>query len=409
MTLAISFHEEAFKGTKAEERRNKMARKFAFMIHPRIIDDFGRRVGKVLRIGEELGMKITPKKPSEWVLKHLSGRMGYTICSHFDVFGGKAEGYIVAVLLSGKQMKELDRHLVERRIIEAILFTQDKLGAERIGLGAYTAPMTRNGLAVVKHPGIKAYITHGDALSAASAVPIVKECARLKGIDIATSTIAVVGAYGIVGKAAALLLSDLNPRAMILTGHNHNKLAAVGRELNGCFQGEIVCSADNFAIRRADIVILSITSDGYIVGPKDLKKNAIVVDMAQPHNMSQEVCNQRPDVLRVDGGYMSIADINLRFKMGPPRGTTFACLTETIISTLSGDRDHHVGPVDMDFTRSIMPLAKSLGFDVAPLTNFSRSIYPDFQFQKVAETAPLKQRRGKSRFLGEERALDFDN
>ena len=386
-----------------------MARKFAFMIHPRIIDDFGRRVGKVLRIGEELGMKITPKKPSEWILKHLRGRMGYTICSHFDVFGGKAEGYIVAVLLSGKQMKELDRHLVERRIIEAILFTQDKLGAERIGLGAYTAPMTRNGLAVIRHPGIKAKITHGDALSAASAVPIVKECSRLKGIDIAAATIAVVGAYGIVGKAAALLLGELNPRTMILTGHNHNKLAAVSKELSGCFQGEIICSADNSTIREADIVILSITSDGYIVVPKDLKKNAIVVDMAQPHNMSQEVCNQRPDVLRVDGGYMSIADINLRFKMGPPRGTTFACLTETIISTLSGDRDHHVGPVEMDFARSIMPLANSLGFEVAPLTNFSRPIDLDLQFQKSAETAPLKRTERSSPFLGEKRALDFDN
>jgi len=386
-----------------------MARKFAFMIHPRIIDDFGRRVGKVLRIGEELGMKITPKKPSEWILKHLRGRMGYTICSHFDVFGGKAEGYIVAVLLSGKQMKELDRHLVERRIIEAILFTQDKLGAERIGLGAYTAPMTRNGLAVIRHPAIKAKITHGDALSAASAVPIVKECSRLKGIDIAAATIAVVGAYGIVGKAAALLLGELNPRTMILTGHNHNKLAAVSKELSGCFQGEIICSADNSTIREADIVILSITSDGYIVFPKDLKKNAIVVDMAQPHNMSQEVCNLRPDVLRVDGGYMSIADINLRFKMGPPRGTTFACLTETIISTLSGDRDHHVGPVEMDFARSIMPLANSLGFEVAPLTNFSRPIDLDLQFQKSAETAPLKRRKGSSLFLGDERVLDFDN
>ncbi len=386
-----------------------MARKFAFMIHPRIIDDFGRRVGKVLRIGEELGMKITPKRPSNWILKHLRGRMGYTVCSHFDVFGGKAEGYIVAVLLTGRQMKELDRHLVERRIIDAVLFTQDTLGAERIGLGVYTAPMTRNGLAVIRHPGIKAKITHGDALSAASTVPIVKECARLKGIDIATKTLAVVGGYGIVGRAAALLLAELNPRAMILTGHNHNKLAAVSKELSGSFQGEIICSADNSAIRKADIVILTVTSDRYIVGQEYLKKNAIVVDMAQPHNMSQEVCNQRADVLRVDGGYMSIADINLRFKMGPPRGTTFACLAETMISTLSADRDHHVGPVDMGFARSIMPLANSLGFEVAPLTNFSRPIDLDFQFQGSAETAPLRRTERSSLFLGEEQVLDFDN
>lgn len=371
-----------------------MSRKFAFMIHPRVIDDFGRRVGKVLRIGEDLGMKITPKRPSEWVLKHLKGRMGYTICSRFDVFGGEAEGYIVAVLLTGRQMKALDRHFVERRIIDAIRFTQDELGAERIGLGAYTAPMTRNGLSVLKYPEITAKITHGDALSAASAVPAVIECARLKGIDLSTATIAVVGAYGIVGRASTLLLAELNPHTMILTGHNHNKLAAVERELSHCFQGEICCTADNSAIRKADIVILTVTSDGYLVGPQDLKKNAIVVDMAQPHNMGHEVCTQRPDVLRVDGGYMSIADINLRFKMGPPRGTSFACLAETVVSTLSGDDDHHVGPVDMAFARGIMPLANSHGFDVAPLTNFSRPITPAVQPQKADATTPRRKRAG---------------
>jgi predicted amino acid dehydrogenase len=142
-------------------------------------------------------------------------------------------------------------------------------------------------------------------------------------------------------------------------------------------------------------VVLSVTSDGYIVGPQDLKENAIVVDMAQPHNMSYEVCTQRPDVLRVDGGYMSIADINLRFKMGPPRGTSFACLAETVISTLSSDHDHHVGPVDMDFARGIMPLAISLGFDVAPLTNFSRPITPDVQCQKADDATPRNTSENK--------------
>jgi len=245
-------------------------------------------------------------------------------------------------------------------------------------------------------------------LSAASAVPTVIECARLRGIDITTATIAVVGAYGIVGKAATLLLGEQNPHTMILTGHNHNKLAAVGRELSTCFQGEIVCSADNSAIRKADIVILSVTSDGYIVGPQDLKKNAVVVDMAQPHNMSHEVCTQRPDVLRVDGGYMSIADINLRFKMGPPRGTSFACLAETVVSTLSGDHDHHVGPVDMDFARGIMPLANSLGFEVAPLTNFSRPIDRNVQFQKAGVSIPRKTKRAASLLLDKDTVAGID-
>jgi hypothetical protein len=68
-----------------------------------------------------------------------------------------------------------------------------------------------------------------------------------------------------------------------------------------------------------------------------------------------------------------------------------------------------VGPVDMAFARSIMPLANSLGFQVAPLTNFSRPIDPDFQFQRAADTAPLKQTVDNSLCFGEEGVLGLDN
>ena len=94
-------------------------KKFAFIIHPRLIDDFGRRVGSLLGIGDKLGTKILPKKLSEHLLKHLRGRAGFTICSRFNIWD-KAEGYIIAVLLTAKQMMELPRDLVEKRIIDAV-------------------------------------------------------------------------------------------------------------------------------------------------------------------------------------------------------------------------------------------------------------------------------------------------
>lgn len=150
-------------------------KKFAFMIHPRVIDDLGRPIGKTLGIGEELGMKYLPKKFSEKILKHLPGRMGFMVCSKFDV-QDKAEGYLIAILLTGRQMLRLPSMLVQERIMDGILYAQNQLGVERIGLGAYTAPKTLNGEAVVDDPRITCKITHGDALSP---LPLMTQLCRL--------------------------------------------------------------------------------------------------------------------------------------------------------------------------------------------------------------------------------------
>lgn len=349
-------------------------KKFAFMIHPRVAEDIGRRAGKMLRIGEDLGMKLLPEGPSEWLVKRLPGRLGFTVCSHFYV-RDQAEGWIIAILLTGKQMRTLPIGFVQKRIIDGIIYAQDVLGVERVGLGAYTAPMTKNGLAVVSDPRIKISVTHGDALSAASGVEAVMKVAALRNITIESSTIAVVGSYGIVGRLMSIILSELGPKKLILTGPRPTMLNKLKNEAKLNYHGEIFVSNDNSVIKEADIVILTTTSIGDIVSPETMKDNAIVIDMAQPHNMGKDVCLARPDILRVDGGYMSIPGINLRFRMGPPRETTFACLTETIMSILIDDKENHVGQVDMGFARQVYGMAKSVGFELAPLTNFSQPIF----------------------------------
>ncbi len=369
-------------------------RKFAFLIHPRTIEDFGRRVGKILGIGEKLGMKFLPKKFSKWAIKHLRGRSGFTICSHFDV-RGEIEGYLIAVLLISKQMKELPRSFVQKRIMDAILFAQNKLRVERIGLGAYTAPMTNSGQTVVSDSRIKCCITHGDSLSATSIIPALKKCLDIKGVEISNATVAVVGAYGLVGRAASILTSELFPKKIILTGHNMNKLKAIEKEIFSYnYTGDILCSDRNTAIIEADITILATTANNTIIDHQMLKENSIVIDMAQPHNMSEEVCDARPDVLRIDGGYMSIPNIDLNFEMGPQKGVSFACFTETLVSTLIGDTRNHVGPVDIKFAKSICKNAAELGFVLAPLTNFSKPILPllaaENKFEPLFSTAVVR-------------------
>ncbi len=345
-------------------------KKFAFIIHPRTIDDFARRVGTALRIGESLGIKITPKRLSEWLIGKLRGRFGFSIVSHFNV-SSEVEGYLIGVMLTPRHMLTLPRRFIQTRIIDACLFAQNNLHVQYIGLGAYTAPMTLGGRLIVKCKGIHSYITHGDALSAASAIPAVNKAVSLRETDIKSSTVAVVGAYGIVGRAVAILLSEQGPESMILIGPNINKLKAVKESISKNYSGDIAISNLNHDIKSADIIILCTTANGSIVTSEMLKERCIVVDMAQPHNMSREVCLERPDVLRIDGGYMLTPDIDVKFDMGLPEHVSFACFVETMLSAIIGVNHHDVGPVDTEYAKYLLSESYKYGYTLAPLTNFS--------------------------------------
>ncbi len=361
-----------------------MKRKFVFLIHPRTIDDFYRRLGNMLGLREAAGMKflpyLFPKPVAKWVLKRLRGRAGFTICSHFRA-GEEVEGYIIAILLTGDQMINLPHAFVRDRIIDAIIYARDVLGVERVGLGAYTAPMTLGGYEVFRDKRFhfnkskkSCRITHGDSLTSVAAVEALKKGLTLKGRIFGDSIVGIVGAYGVVGRAAAILTSELGPKKLILTGPNVRKLQEVRNEIAKTFQGEILTSQDNSTVSEADALILATSAPTDIISASMLKENAVVVDMSQPVNMSKSVCEQRLDVLRIDGGFMHVPGVNLGFEMGPPAETTFACLTETMVSTIVGDQDNHIGQVDVNFAKRIFTEGQERGFVLAPLTNFSESI-----------------------------------
>lgn len=52
--------------------------------------------------------------------------------------------------------------------------------------------------------------------------------------------------------------------------------------------------------------------------------------------------------------------------MGSPKGTTFACLVETIMMALEGDNSHHVGEIDNVYLEKTKEWAKIYKFYHAP-------------------------------------------
>ena len=92
---------------------------------------------------------------------------------------------------------------------------------------------------------------------------------------------------------------------------------------------------------------------------------------------------------------MSIPNIDIGFNMGPPREVTFACLAETMISSLMGDEENHVGLVDVQFAQKVSKKARELGFSLAPLMNFSKPLFGSIK-QELAQKTPWLMSLAKS-------------
>ena len=135
---------------------------------------------------------------------------------------------------------------------------------------------------------------------------------------------------------------------------------------------DISISTDLMSIREAVLMVTATSHPGSLIRPEHLREGATIYDIAQPVNASPELVKVRPDVTRVDGGYVSINGIKLGFKMGPPRGASFACLAETMMQTLASDTKSHVGSIDLRHVIRTEDWSKKYGFSHATFSCFDR-------------------------------------
>ncbi|MCM8819981.1 MAG: hypothetical protein NC925_04205 [Candidatus Omnitrophica bacterium] len=351
-------------------------KKFAFLIHPRDTSDVTRRWWIT---------KFLPNKFVEFVIKNLKGRLGFTVCSHFKIekLNQKAEGYIIAVLLTGEQMMRLPRKIVHKRILDAILFCQNKLGVKIVGLGALTTSFTEGGKWIVSQPQIKIGITHGDTYGVAVAEEGIEKILNIRNFTPKNTKIAIVGAAGLIGREIVKFLSKKG-FSLILIEKTEEKINFIKKKLKEInLENKILLASTNLKdIFSTDLVITTTSHPSSLLKTEYLKKGVIIYDLAQPMNVSPELIKKRPDIIKIDGAYVNIEGIDLKFNMGPPKGTTFACLVETIMMALEGDKSHHVGEIDEKYLEKTKEWAKKYGFCHAPFTSFGKPISFNFLIQK---------------------------
>jgi len=311
------------------------------------------------------------------IMKLLHGRAGFTVCSKFNFkrAGEEVEGYIIAVLLNGRQMMSLPIEKVRKRVLDAILYAQNGLKVDVIGLGSLTTSVTDGGEWVIKQPGINLTVTHGDTFTVVIAQQGIEMILHKFKFDPSRDKVAVVGAYGLIGRELCVFLARKGYR-LTLVESIPEKIELIKKRManEGLEQYISTISTNIKTISNADFVITATSHPSYLLEKEDLKTNAVVYDIAQPMNLSRAVAKQRSDIFKIDGDYVDITGIDLKFPMGPPMGSTFACFTETAMIALEGDKRHHVGHIDESFIETTNKWGRKYGFYHAPFTSFGKQI-----------------------------------
>jgi fatty aldehyde-generating acyl-ACP reductase len=297
-----------------------------------------------------------------------------------EATGKEVEGWFVACPFTPQRMVTLPPRTVYRKVI-ATAHLAEKLGAQLVGLGAYTSVVGDGGL-TISH-SVKVPVTTGDSYTVASAVEAMKKAAELMDINLANATLAIVGATGAIGTVAAELLAE-DVTHIVLIGKRFDRLAEVKARCEKV-GAEVLVTADLNALRKADLVLTVTSAVEAIVEPQHLKPGAVVCDVARPRDVSKRVAEQRDDVLVFEGGLVEVpGPVDFHFNFGFPPKTSYACMAETIALALDGRYESYTLGKDLTVAqvKEMDGIARRHGFKLAGFRSFEHAV-PEADIERI--------------------------
>jgi predicted amino acid dehydrogenase len=313
---------------------------------------------KFATIGHLLDEKNIEQFPESWIHGNL------IVSPELNVHGTK--GYITGLTLTARQMMELPREIVRKHILDAAVFLQNEFGVDIIQLGALTTSVTEGGVWVTQQKEYRGYANHGDSYTASVTCQAVLKALRFFQKKSSDQIIAIVGAYGVIGEAVSKILVPQFQHA-ILIGRRKEKFRELEENIDGDFETTV-----DLKTKEAGVVVTATSHPEALLQSEHLGRGAIVVDVSQPPNLSYEVCQQRPDIHRIDGG---LVDFPVKIDIpGMPPGKNFACIAEVIMQAMENQRENHVGSIDLKHLRITEQWAEKYRFTLKDLTNFGNSV-----------------------------------
>ncbi len=340
---------------------------FAFIIHP--IDpkrDVSRKyplLGKILT-ERQIDFFSTFFPPV-----YLSEIEGITSAAT----GKQVKGWFIACPYTPNRMLELGEQRVYRKIIEAGHMAE-KLGAQILGLGAFTSVVGDAGITIARALDIP--VTTGDAYTVALAVQAIRKAAGVMEISLPTATAAVVGATGAIGRVCAELLAG-DVQRLLLIAREEKKLVELRDRLQARARGELVISTRMDLLPEAELILTVTSAIHEVIRPEDLRSGSVVCDVARPRDVSAMVAKVRNDIFVIDGGMVDVpGPVDFHFNFGFPPGKAYGCMAETIALALEGRfEDYTVGKdITLDRVNEITRMAEKHGFRLSGFRSFERDV-----------------------------------
>lgn len=315
---------------------------------------------KFATIGHIIDSSTIELLPSTWIHDR------FIISPEININGTK--GFFTGLKLNPQQMMNLPRGEVRKEILDISLFLQDEFDVDLIQLGALTTSVTSGGIWLSQQDEYKGYVNHGDSYTAAVACQTVRKAINLIEKNLSNLCLAIVGAYGIIGEAVSKILVPQFDHS-ILIGPNEQKLIDLKQKIKGSFRTSV-----NLDTSEADIIVTATSHPESLLFPEHLKKNAIIIDVSMPPNLSYNICQSRPDILRCDGGYVDFPSEYNATIPAIPQGKLFSCIVEVIMQAMENELKNHVGSIEIEHLKKTERWGKKYGFIINELTNFGNPI-----------------------------------
>jgi predicted amino acid dehydrogenase len=312
--------------------------RFAFVIHP-LSQKFFEVVEPLATI-----TKVAPPVVVDAIEKAMAYAPPFTY-SHVTGIksptGAEAEGWLISV---GGTPKELMAHSPEFTYARLLAAgeTARKLGAQVMGLGAFTKVVGDAGVTVAKQAVLP--ITTGNSYSASGALWAAHEALTQLGLTELDEKgrikgkVMVVGASGAIGSVCARLLA-LSCDELWLVSPESAKLLSLKHDIEREKpRAEIhVAATPHDHLSDMDLIVTATSGAGKrILDIMEVKSGCVITDVARPLDLSAEDVAKRPDVLVVESGEIKLpGDVKMK-NIGLPKGVAYACLAETVVLALEG-------------------------------------------------------------------------
>jgi predicted amino acid dehydrogenase len=369
----------------------KRVNRFAFVIHP-LSQEYFKKVKPI-----ELLSQVSPPI----FMNSLEKAMAYappfvysTITGIKSPTGVEAEGWLISV---GGTPKEIMAHSPEftyRRLLAAADMAK-RLGAQIMGLGAFTKVVGDAGLTVAKRAPLP--ITTGNSYSASGALWAAHDAmlrmrllAAPKKGQKAQFKAMVVGATGAIGSVCARLLATTAEEVYLVSPETAKLLALKESILKETPDAKLFLSARaDRDLAEMDMVVTATSGAGKkVLDIRLVKPGCVITDVARPLDLPASEVAKRPDVLVIESGEILMpGDVQMK-NIGLPKNVAYACLAETIVLALEGRFENFtVGrAIEWEKVREIYRLGLKHGMKLAAISGVN-GVFSDADIERVRKLA----------------------